>query len=61
MTTKAYKQRIKLSKAQIDSEMRAVVRKIAHHSVADIVETIRQRMNVAADPEYVAQLRREFS
>jgi len=56
---KSYNARVKLSKEHIDIEMRNIVRKMSHHSVLDIVEIIRQRMNVAADPAYIEKLLQE--
>ena len=59
--SRQYRERIAQSKARLDVELRNVVKKIAHHSRADIKEYIRQRCSVAITDEYLDQLLRESS
>jgi hypothetical protein len=55
-----YKEHIEASKGRLDNEIRNVARKIAHHGPEDLVETIRQRCNVALNKDYARKLCLEF-
>jgi len=53
--TNAYRKRIALSQAHIDAEIRAVVSRMSHRSIQEIVVLLRER-NIAVDPDYVREL-----
>ena len=50
------KKTVQRTKEQIDIEMRNIVRKVSHRPIEEIVQIIRERMNVAADPDYIREL-----
>jgi len=58
MSKAAYKARIALSKARLDADMREYARTVAHHTLPEVQEMMRRRF--AANPDYVAELWREF-
>lgn len=50
------KQSTKASKEQADILMKDAAKRYGHHGVDVVVATIRQKYNIAADPEYIRQL-----
>ena len=52
----AYKKRIALSNANLDTELRNFAKAVGHHGPKAFQERVRQRMNVAITPEYAKEL-----
>lgn len=58
-TSKGYS--VKLSKERLDALLESDAKRFGHHGPANLIETVRQRHNVALDPAHAAKLCRELA
>jgi hypothetical protein len=56
MTKPAYRQRIALSKANLETEIRNAVAKISHRPIVEIVQIVNERCRTSVDPDFIRQL-----
>jgi len=49
------------AKARLDKAIQSDAKRFGHHGPADLIETVRQRQNVAIDAEYAEKLCRELA
>lgn len=54
------KQRTQADKDRLDLIMINEAKRFGHHGPANLIETVRQRHNIAMDPEYAAHLCKQF-
>lgn len=52
---------VALSKANLETEMRNVVKKVAHRPFAEVMQILRERQGVPADPDFVRSLLAEYA
>lgn len=54
--SRAYKKRIALSKANLDSEVRAIAEKMKHRPAEEVAAIIRERTHSQVDMDYLRSL-----